>query len=121
MELFRSKPNWDATVDKYYNRQQECQKTMVDSTVPISDALMVDTLVMHVAKSGILSRARQKWEAHILGIRADNNCKFAKSYFRLKLKIQEDAEEDTGLEGGAAFRLRRAYASRKKKVLRLKN
>ena len=107
MELFRSEPDWDSPIDKYYNRQQECQKTMADSTVPISDALMVDTLVTHVAKSGILSRARQKWEQHILETPDDNNWRFAKDYFRGKLKSKEDAEEDTGLEGGAAFQAKK--------------
>ena len=108
MELFRSEPDWDSPIDKYYNRQQECQKIMADSTVPISDALMTDTLVSHVAKSGILSRARQKWEQHIRESPEDNNWKFAKDYFRSKLKSQEDAEEDTGLESGTAYQAKKS-------------
>jgi len=108
MELFRSEPDWDSTIDKYYNRQQECQKTMADSTVPISNALMVDILVTHVAKSGILSRARQKWEVHILEKPGDNNWKFAKDYFRLKLKSKKMLKKIQDWRGERPSRPRRA-------------
>ena len=57
MELFRSGPDWDKTMDTYHARQQKCITIIEDITTPITEDVMVQQLVDHVAKSGIVTKA----------------------------------------------------------------
>ena len=105
MEKFNSPPDWNKEIDTYYFRQQECQETMEDTDIPLSDAMMVHTLVAHVAKSAIVPKARQKWASHIKKHPEDNNWKQSKIWFRQKIKEVRQAEKDVGTEGGSAFQV----------------
>ena len=72
---------------------------MEDTATPISENEMVQQLVDHVAKSGIVMKARQKWEKHIKANPADRNWKFAKKWFRDAMKEVRRAEQDVSVEG----------------------
>ena len=98
MKTFHDAPEWDKPIDVYFNRQQECQKTMEDTRTPITDATMIEEMVVHMAQSGIVNKARQKWERHLEKKPADHNWKFAKNWFRRELKEVREAEEDAGQE-----------------------
>ena len=99
MNLFRSGPDWTKSIDTLYARQQKCMTIMEDSFTPISENDMVQQLVDHVAKSGIVTKARQKWERHIKANPADRNWKFAKLWFRREFKDVRRAEQDVSIDG----------------------
>ena len=71
---------------------------MEDSETPISDAQMVDQLVIHMARGQILTKARQKWERNLKETPDQNNWKDTKKWFRRELQDVTEAEEDTGME-----------------------
>ena len=103
MDKFHTPPDWSKEIDTYYFKQQECQEIMEDTDIPITDAMMVHELVLHVAKSVIVPRARKKGASHIKKNRGDNNWKQAKIWFRQKIKDVCQAKKDVGQEGGTAF------------------
>ena len=50
METFREAPDLDVPIDKYFAKQEECQKLVVDTDNPINDAAMVLQLTQHLGK-----------------------------------------------------------------------
>ena len=65
IEEFRSKPDLSRPPDRYFNRQTECQEIMENSRTPISDATIIEQMVTHYAKTGVITRSRQKWKRYL--------------------------------------------------------
>ena len=72
---------------------------MEDTTTPITEDVMVQQLVDHVAKSGIMTKARQKWEKHIKANPTNRNWKYSKKWFREEMKEVRRAEQGVSMEG----------------------
>ena len=79
---------------------------MEDSGVPIGDNVLINQLVTHMARSGVVSKARQKWERHLESHPNNNNWNFGKKWFPRELQDVTEAEEDTGMEKGEAFQVK---------------
>jgi len=95
METFREAPDLDVPVDKYFAKQEECQKLVIDTDNPINDAAMVLQLTQHLGKNASLSKLTVRFKKKAA---AERTWTKGKKYFRDCIEELEDITKESGME-----------------------
>ena len=95
METFREAPDLDVPIDKYFAKQEECQKLVVDTDNPISDAAMVLQMTQHLGKNASLSKLTVRFKKKVP---AERTWAKGKEYFRDCIEELEDITKEAGME-----------------------
>ena len=95
METFREAPDLDVPIDKYFAKQEECQKLVVDTDNPINDAAMVLQLTQHLGKNASLSKLTVRFKKKAS---AERTWAKGKKYFRDCIEELEDITKEAGME-----------------------
>ena len=106
MKRFREPPDMDAPIDKYFQKQQECQLRSQDSDDPITDKGMVIRLTTHMGETGLINKQVAKFCNQTEAV--DKTCDKAKKWFRKALKeLRNEARlqgADTAFKANAAVK-----------------
>lgn len=96
MDTFREAPDLDLPIDKYFAKQEDCQKLVADTDNPITEAGMVLQLTQHLGKYASLSKKTVRFKKK--PDPADRTWAKGKQYFRECIEELEDVNKAVGIE-----------------------
>ena len=95
IERFNEPPDMDLPIDAYFNKQEECQEIAEDSEVKITDEMMVQKLITHMGKTGLIGSSNYRFKQQQP---ADKTWKNTKKWYREALSKLKSINEETSLQ-----------------------